>query len=105
MIIEPGGIRTEWADIAADKLRQTSGHGAYGPQAEAVAEAMAASRRRQSPPQLIADTIAGAVTAARPKTRYAVGFAARPTIFLRRLLSDRAYDGLMRRATGISKVV
>ncbi|MGH2341785.1 oxidoreductase, partial [Segnochrobactraceae bacterium EtOH-i3] len=107
VIIEPGGIRTEWADIAADKLRQTSGHGAYGPQAEAVAEAMAgaASRRRQSPPQLIADTIAGAVTAARPKTRYAVGFAARPTIFLRRLLSDRAYDGLMRRATGISKVV
>lgn len=107
VIIEPGGIRTEWADIAAARLRQISGRGPYGPQAHAVAEAMVgdASRRRQSPPQLIADTIAKAVTATRPKTRYAVGFAARPTIFLRGLLSDRAYDGLMRRATGISKAL
>ncbi len=50
-------------------------------------------------------TIAKAVTASRPKTRHAVGFAARPMIFLRGLLSDRACDGLMRRVTGISKVV
>ena len=104
VIIEPGGIRTEWAGIAADKLRGVSGKGPYANQARAVAESMIgeANSKRLSPPELIADTIAAAVSARRPKTRYAVGFGAKPLIFLRRLLSDRAFDGLMRMATGIS---
>lgn len=106
VVIEPGGIKTEWAGIAADKLRAVSGKGAYASQAHAMAESMVgeASRKRQSPPELIADTIAKAVTANRPKTRYAVGFGAKPMIFMRRLLSDRAFDGFMRMATGISRV-
>lgn len=105
VVIEPGGIRTEWAGIATDKLRETSGHGPYTAQANAMAESMVgeASRKRLSPPQVIADTIAKAVTARRPKTRYAIGFGAKPMIFMRRLLSDRAFDGFMRMATGISK--
>lgn len=105
VVIEPGGIKTEWARIAADHLRATSGQGAYACQARAMAESMVgeASRKRQSPPQLIADTIAKAVTARRPKTRYAVGFGAKPMIFMRRWLSDRAFDSLMRMATGISR--
>lgn len=107
VVIEPGGIKTEWAGIAADKLRAVSGRGAYASQAQAMAESMVgeASRKRQSPPELIADTIAKAVTAKRPKTRYAVGFGAKPMIFMRRLLSDRAFDGFMRMATGISKAL
>ena len=105
VVIEPGGIRTEWAGIAADKLRAVSGTGAYAAQADAVARMMGdeAMRERQSPPELIADTIARAVSARRPKTRYAVGFGAKPLIFLRRLLSDRAFDGLMRMFSGMSR--
>ena len=105
VIIEPGGIKTEWAGIAADKLRATSSHGAYAAQAKAVGASMAgeANAKRMSPPQLIADTIAKAVTARRPKTRYAVGFGAKPLIFMRGLLSDRAFDGLMRMALGVSR--
>lgn len=105
VVIEPGGIKTEWAGVAADHLRATSGQGAYASQARAMAESMVgeASRKRQSPPQLIADTIGKAVTARRPKTRYAVGFGAKPMIFMRRWLSDRAFDSLMRMATGISR--
>jgi hypothetical protein len=68
------------------------------------AEKRSVSRKRQSPPDLIAETIAKAVSANRPKTRYAVGFGAKPMIFMRRLLSDRAFDGFMRLATGISRV-
>jgi NAD(P)-dependent dehydrogenase (short-subunit alcohol dehydrogenase family) len=106
VVVEPGGIRTEWADIAAEQLRKTSGHGPYGPQAQIMAQSMTgeASVRRQSPPEVIAETIARAVAARHPKTRYAAGFGARPMIFLRRILSDRAFDGFMRRATGLSKV-
>ncbi|WP_159877655.1 oxidoreductase [Aquitalea denitrificans] len=106
VVIEPGGIKTEWADIAAQKLREMSGEGAYASQAHAMAESMVGddSRKRQSPPALIANTIAKAVCAHRPKTRYAVGFGAKPMIFLRRLLSDRAFDGFMRMATGMPKL-
>jgi NAD(P)-dependent dehydrogenase (short-subunit alcohol dehydrogenase family) len=32
-----------------------------------------------------------------PKTRYVVGFGARPLITLRRCLPDRAFDALIRR--------
>ncbi|WP_323109936.1 oxidoreductase [Pectobacterium carotovorum] len=105
VVIEPGGIKTEWADIAATKLLDVSGHGAYAKQAEAMADSMVgeSSRKRQSSPQVIADTIAQAVSARRPKTRYAVGFGAKPMICLRRLLSDRLFDRFMRMATGISR--
>ncbi|MBB6579262.1 NAD(P)-dependent dehydrogenase (short-subunit alcohol dehydrogenase family) [Comamonas odontotermitis] len=104
VVIEPGGIKTEWAGIAAHKLREVSGNGAYASQARPMAESMVgeASRKRQSPPELIAETIGKAVKANRPKTRYAVGFGAKPMIFMRGLLSDRAFDRFMRMATGIS---
>ncbi|AJO79625.1 oxidoreductase [Pseudomonas sp. MRSN 12121] len=105
VVIEPGGIKTEWAGIAAEKLLATSISGPYAHQARAIVQTMVdeSSRKWYSPPQLIADTIAKAVTARRPKTRYAVGFAARPLLLLRRLLSDRGFDRLMRLATGISR--
>ncbi len=107
VVIEPGGIGTEWAGIAADKLRQTSGQGPYAVQANAMAQSMAGedNRKRLSPPQIIADTIARAATAARPRTRYAIGFGAKPMIFLRRILSDRTFDAMMRMATGISRAL
>jgi NAD(P)-dependent dehydrogenase (short-subunit alcohol dehydrogenase family) len=103
VVIEPGGINTEWGGIAAEKLRAVSGGGAYVEQASAVAESLTSetNRRRQSPPTLIADTIARAVTARRPRTRYAVGYGARPMIFLHGFLPDRWFDAFMRRAVGV----
>lgn len=52
VVVEPGGIKTEWAGIAADKLQKVSGKGAYAPQASAVAKLMIneANGNRQSPP-------------------------------------------------------
>ena len=103
VVIEPGGIKTEWGGIAAEKVREVSGRGPYADQAEAMADTLGAEagRERQSPPSLIADTIAKAVTARRPRTRYAVGFAAKPLILLHGVLPDRAFDYLIRRASGI----
>jgi NAD(P)-dependent dehydrogenase (short-subunit alcohol dehydrogenase family) len=97
IIIEPGGIATPWGQIAADNLKKTSGSGAYADAANKAADGTAEmySSDRLSPPSLIAETIVKAVTANRPKTRYAVGFMARPTIFLRRVLSDRMFDRMV----------
>jgi len=103
VMIEPGGIQTEWVDIAADKLRTVSGSGPYARQAGGVAETLSseASGRRLSPPGLIADTIGRAVIARRPRTRYAVGYGARPLIFMHSVLPNRWFDAFIRRATGV----
>ncbi|MFH7596900.1 oxidoreductase [Streptomyces racemochromogenes] len=105
VVIEPGGIATEWGAIAADKLEKSSTSGAYATQAAAVASSLRseANTNRNSPPSVIADAIAKAVTARRPKTRYASGFGAHPLIALRRLLPDRTFDTVISRAIGLPR--
>ncbi|MFD7874168.1 oxidoreductase [Streptomyces sp. NPDC059766] len=105
VVIEPGAIATEWGAIAADKLEKSSTDGGYAEQATAVASALRseANAQRNSPPGVIADTIGKAVTARRPKTRYATGFGARPLIALRRILPDRAFDTVISRAVGLPR--
>ena len=103
VVLEPGGIRTEWPGIAAEKVRAVSSTGPYAPQGNAVARSLVSesTQRRSSPPELIAKTIVKAVTTRRPKTRYAVGYGAKPIIFMHDVLPDRAFDALIRRATGV----
>lgn len=105
VVIEPGGIATEWGGIAADHLDSTIGSGAYEKQASAVARSLRseANANRNSPPSVISDAIGKAVTAKRPKTRYAVGFGARPLIAARSILSDRQFDAQITRATGLPR--
>lgn len=105
VVIEPGGIRTEWSGIAADKVRAVSGTGPYAPQGNAVADSLASesNARRSSQPELIGRTIRRAVTARRPRTRYAVGFGAKPMIAVHALLPDRTYDAMMRRVVGVPR--
>ena len=102
-IIEPGGIRTEWGGIAAQMLKETSGAGAYASQAEAVAGSLSGegNARFSSDPSVIAKAISKAASAKRPKTRYAVGFGAKPLIGLHGVLPDRTFDALIKRASGI----
>jgi short-subunit dehydrogenase len=101
VLIEPGSIQTDWGSIAAEKLIATSGSGPYGPQAAAVAARLENSSqpgaRMTSTPSVIAKAILGAATARRPKTRYQVGYGARPMILLSRILPDRVFDTVTRR--------
>lgn len=105
VIVEPGGIATEWGAIAAEHLATTSGHGPYGAQAAAMGRSLGAEggTGRSSPPSVVADAVGRAVMAPRPRTRYAVGFGAKPLIATRALLSDRLFDALLRRATGMPR--
>ncbi|QOR70311.1 oxidoreductase [Ruania alkalisoli] len=97
VVVQPGGIRSEWGTIAAENVVRTSGSGPYARQASAVAGMLAASGERDSSPDVVADAVERAVTATRPRTRYAIGFGAKPLIGLRRVLPDRAFDALVRR--------
>jgi short-subunit dehydrogenase len=97
IIIEPGGIATEWGNIAADHLRKTSGKSAYAEAANKSADGMVKTyaSNQVSKPTVVAETILKAITARRPKTRYAVGYMAGMTIAMRRFLSDRLFDRII----------
>ncbi|RDI33184.1 oxidoreductase [Lentzea flaviverrucosa] len=93
VVIQPGGIKTEWGGIAVENLKKTSGGGAYAGQVEQLSGVFS-QMDRASEPKVIADVIVKAARARRPRTRYAAGFGARPILFARRVLSDRAFDAL-----------
>jgi NAD(P)-dependent dehydrogenase (short-subunit alcohol dehydrogenase family) len=101
IIIEPGAIRTEWAGIAREGLLQVSGNGPYAVQAERHAAMLktADTTSLASPPDVVAKTIVRAVRAARPRTRYATGGGAHLILFLRKILTDRMFDRLIRTVT------
>ncbi|MER7182378.1 oxidoreductase [Streptomyces hyaluromycini] len=105
VLIEPGSVQTDWGAIAADRLRATSCHGPYAEQADAMAQSLERSSqpgtRMASPATVIGKTVAKAATARRPRTRYRVGFGARPLILLSRLLPDRTFDALVKRSSGV----
>ena len=97
VIVEPGGIATEWGAIAAEHLKETSGAGAYADMATSAADGMAKmyASNRLSHPSVIAKTILKAVSARKPKTRYAAGAMSWTVLFLRRWLSDRMFDRIV----------
>ncbi len=102
IVMEPGGIKTDWGIIAAEHLKQSSAKGAYAAQASHVAEGMMKvyTGDNLSKPEVIAKTIAKAVTAKKPKTRYLVGYAAKPSVFLKRITSDRVFDKMIQKMMG-----
>ena len=98
VVVEPGGINTEWGVIAGENLKKTSGKGAYSEMTNKIADGMIAmysSGKGLSPTTVISDAIVKASTVKKPKTRYLIGANAKPLFLLKRLLSDRAYDKLV----------
>lgn len=91
VVIEPGIIATEFGDVMTQPMLDRSGHGPYGK----LAHAIAGSKSPMSQPNVVADAIARAVQARRPKTRYVAGNLARPLMFVRKYFGDRVYDRLI----------
>jgi len=94
VIIEPGIINTEFGNVLNGPMMERSGNGAYSNLAQAVAKSVQDSYEKGngSSPTVISDTVAKAVKAKKPKTRYVVGSLAKPLLFLRWILSDRLFD-------------
>lgn len=97
VIIEPGAIRTEWNSISRESLMEVSGKGAYGVLAEHVRGVLehADAPGRGSEPFMVAEVIAKAVRARRPRIRYVVGARARPAVIARKILPDRMLDAVI----------
>lgn len=91
IVIEPGGIESEWAAVATGEAERYSAKGPYAGLAEKLRRAEARTRK-MPPPRIISDLIVKALNVRRPKTRYHAGLFAGPMLFLRRHLSDRLFD-------------
>ena len=98
IVVEPGGIKTDWGILAAENLKRASAGGAYAEAAAQAADGMIKnySGTMLSSPALIAKTVRRAVTARRPRTRYLVGFGAKPMVWTHKLFGDRVYDWVIR---------
>ena len=94
IVVEPGGIKTDWGIIAANNLKKTSANGAYAQMANKAADGMIKnySGNMLSKPELIAKTVRRAVTKRRPRTRYLIGFGAKPMVWTHRIFGDRVFD-------------
>jgi len=98
VVIQPGATHTEWSGIAQESLIKYSGNGPYREGANSHAKMMDAGHQGSIPvpPSVVAETIVQAVKARNPKTRYATGGLARTMLFMRGVLSDRAFDAMFR---------
>lgn len=99
IVVEPGGVVTDWGIIAAENLKKASAKGVYAKNAAKTADIMHKNYTgtRLTKPDVIARTIGKAVTVRKPKTRYLIGSFAPMIVFLNRFLGDRRYDRLIKR--------
>ena len=102
VVIEPAGTVTEWTAVALDNARKVSGSGPYAPILEGAAEMFTDERGQQSADDC-ASVVVHAATVTRPKARYATSRAAHIILFLRWILSDTAFDGLLGRICKMPK--
>jgi NAD(P)-dependent dehydrogenase (short-subunit alcohol dehydrogenase family) len=103
IIVEPGLIRTQFAETAATSLSGEHEDGAYATFNAAVGAATVGAYERSGlgrlggEPDDVAKTIERAIGTRRPRTRYPVTPSARLVLLARRLLSDRAWDAALAR--------
>lgn len=100
IVIEPGGIKSEWNSIAMDNLEKTSVHSVYKKTIDKMiistknsVEKM--SKSKNAEPVVIANLIKKAIETSNPKTRYVDGYNGKLLLILRKLLSDKMFDKAM----------
>src|ERR687893_263057 len=101
-VIEPGLIRTGFAQTAVGSMDDSDGENPYAGFDESVAKATAENYERGpfarlgGGPETVAEAIEHAVSARSPRSRYAVTPSARLFLRLRRLLPDGVWDAALR---------
>jgi NAD(P)-dependent dehydrogenase (short-subunit alcohol dehydrogenase family) len=104
-LIEPGSIDTPiWdkadADLQAVEIPSELQE-QYGRVPAAMAKTIKDTAKRGIAPEKVAEQIAHALTAGRPRTRYVVGRDARMMMLGRSLMPDRVFDALVTRVLGV----
>jgi short-subunit dehydrogenase len=95
VVIEPGGVRSEWAGISMDSLEERSGKTVYADMVRSMASTIKELENKVAEPEVITKLVKKAIEAKKPKTRYSGGYMAKPFLFMRWLLPDRVFDKLL----------
>ncbi len=95
IVIEPGGIKSEWGDIALKNLARVSGNTAYKDMVAGAVKGYRKTEDKNSEPIVVARLIKEGIEANDPKTRYVGGHMAKPLLFLRSILSDKLLERLI----------
>jgi NAD(P)-dependent dehydrogenase (short-subunit alcohol dehydrogenase family) len=108
-LIEPGSVATPIWDKGVDQADALDRDGRpevrerYGEVIDAVRKESEKNRTEGVPPQDVADAVAHALTAPKPKTRYLVGRDAKMRAPMAKLLPDRVMDAAIGRVLGQRK--
>ena len=95
VVIEPGGVKSEWGEIAYENLTKTTTNTAYGEMAGKFKVAFQKAMPKNAEPEVISRLVSKAINVRRPKTRYVGGSMAKPALFFRRWVGDRTMDRIM----------
>lgn len=99
ILIEPGGIKTDWGIIAADNLSASSKDTAYEDSGLRMSRLLkyGYTSRLLSNPVRVARAITRAVNSRCPKVRYRLGAGSGLIVFFHTILPARWWDGIMRK--------
>lgn len=95
VVIEPGGVQSEWGGIAVDHLKKVSGGTVYRPLVEGFMKLAADAENKGADPMVIVKLIKQAIEAKKPKTRYSGGYMAGAILFIRKIFSDKMLDSIL----------
>lgn len=97
VVIEPGGIKSEWGGIAFGKMMEVSKDSVYAPFATKMFNFVQNMDKNNSAPGpiVIAELVKKAIESKKPKTRYVKGAMAKPMLFMKRYLSDSLFDRII----------
>jgi len=95
IVIEPGGVKTEWGQIAYSNLVKNTQHSAYKSTIDKFARSLEGADAKSAAPVVIAALMKQAIEAPRPKARYVGGYMARTAVTAARLLPDRIMDRMI----------
>ena len=95
VVIEPGGVKSEWGEIAYQNLEKTTVNTAYGEMAGKFKQAFEKAMPKNAAPEVIARLVSKAVNSSKPKTRYSGGYMAKAALFARKWSSDRMMDRIL----------
>jgi NAD(P)-dependent dehydrogenase (short-subunit alcohol dehydrogenase family) len=105
VLIEPGGVKSEWRENVIGIIKNTSGRGPYKKLADAAVKFFEDAEALEIGPKSIADVIVKASQSKRPKARYVVPVHFKLVLLLKVLLTDRMFDRLWCKFMGVPKSV
>lgn len=95
VVVQPGAIESEWSDISADNLEATSKNSVYRFFTEPMARILR-GYESAAKPTVIADAVATALRAKKPRRRYRAPFDAKLYVRLHWLFPDAVWEMILK---------